>query len=274
MSDTSLTARGDMLKSSVLAGQHAIVTGGSSGIGAATSEYLAAMGANVSILALPDDLLPRQEEKLKSNFNVRIFARGVDMRDPNSVEKAFAAAAGELGAAQIMVNCAGIGKSAPFLKTDLAFWKLTIDLNLTGTYLAAMQVFDAMKKAGYGRIVNIASTVGLEGAPYITAYTASKHGVVGFTRALALEAAKTGVTVNSVCPGYTDTNLVAEAVGNIVAKTGQTAEEARAALANMAPIGRLIRPSEVAETVAWLCLPSSAAITGQAIVVAGGAVTN
>ena len=159
-------------------------------------------------------------------------------------------------------------------RMSLEFWEMTIGLNLTGTFLCTGQVYPAMREAGYGRIINISSTVGLRGYPYIAAYSASKHGVVGFTRSLALECATKGVTVNAVCPGYTDTDLVAEAVDNIVEKTGQSADEARAHLAGTSPIGRLITPDEVAETVAWLALPSSAAITGQSIVVSGGSVTN
>jgi NAD(P)-dependent dehydrogenase (short-subunit alcohol dehydrogenase family) len=242
----------NMFDNKPLAGQHALVTGGSRGIGASVCDYLARMGANVSLTA-------RNAETLDSH--------AAALRKDHGTAEA-------LGPVDILVANAGVGKSAPFHRMELDFWQGIIDLNLTGTYLCTKQVYQSMRERGYGRIVNIASTVGLRGYPYIAAYAASKHGVVGLTRSLALEAATTGITVNSVCPGYTDTDLVDEAIDVIVGKTGRDASEVRGEIEHMSPMARMITTEEVAETVAWLCLPSSAAITGQSIVVAGGAVTN
>ena len=147
-----------------------------------------------------------------------------------------------------------------------------LDVNLVGTFLCSRAVLPDMLEAGFGRIVNVASVAGLKGAPYIAAYAAAKHGVVGLTRALAMETASKGITVNAVCPNYTDTDMARAAIANIVEKTGRSAAEAEAALVEKNPQGRLIRPDEVAATVLWLCAPGAEAITGQAIAIAGGEV--
>ena len=187
-----------------------------------------------------------------------------------SVKKAFDSARARFGEIAILVNNAGQAASAPFLKTDPALWRRMMAVNLDGTFHCTQAALAGMLAAGWGRIINIASTAGLTGYGYVTAYCAAKHGVVGLTRALAVEIATKGVTVNAVCPGFTDTDIVKEAVANIVAKTGRTAEQAQAELASRNPQKRLVRPEEVANAVAWLCLPGSEAITGQAIAVAGG----
>jgi len=160
----------------------------------------------------------------------------------------------------------------PFHRADDAFWRDMLEVNLMGVVRATRAVLPAMVKAGDGRIVTIASTAGLKGYAYVAAYAAAKHAVIGLTRSLALETAKTGVTVNAVCPGYTETDILKTAVDTIVAKTGRSEDAARAELAATNPQARFVDPVEVAEAVAWLCLPSSAAITGQAIAVAGGEV--
>jgi NAD(P)-dependent dehydrogenase (short-subunit alcohol dehydrogenase family) len=196
----------------------------------------------------------------------------VDLRDEDRVIAAFKTAQDELGAPKILVNNAGIAEAAPFTKTDLKFWQRLIDVDLTGPFLCARQVFGAMMKSRYGRIVNVASTAGRTGYAYVTAYCAAKHGLIGLTRALAREFAKSGITVNAVCPGYADTNIVRSTLDNIVAKTARSREEALAELVSHNPQGRLITPTEVAETVGWLCLPSSGSVTGQSIMIDGGEV--
>jgi NAD(P)-dependent dehydrogenase (short-subunit alcohol dehydrogenase family) len=188
--------------------------------------------------------------------------------DADGVAAAFARA----GAVDILVNNAGQAASAPFGRTDAALWQRMLDVNLTGAYHCTQAALPGMLDAGWGRVVNVASTAGLTGYRYVAAYCAAKHGLVGLTRALALEVASRGVTVNAVCPGFTDTDIVADAVANIVRKTGRTAIEARAQLAAANPQGRLVQPDEVAHAVAWLCMPGAAALNGQAIAVAGGEV--
>jgi NAD(P)-dependent dehydrogenase (short-subunit alcohol dehydrogenase family) len=203
----------------------------------------------------------------------RVHCQAVDLADPESTKAAFASAAKALGPVTILINNAGQAVSAPISKTDLALWNQMLAVNLTGTYLGIQAVLPGMLQAGWGRIVNIASTAALKGYPYVAAYCAAKHGVLGLTRALALELAKKPVTVNAVCPGYTETDIVREALANIQAKTGRSEAEARAELVKQNPQGRLVQPAEVANAVLWLCLPGSESITGQAIAVAGGEIT-
>jgi NAD(P)-dependent dehydrogenase (short-subunit alcohol dehydrogenase family) len=245
-----------------LAGKHAVVVGGTRGIGRAVAAALIAEGATVTIMG-------RDTKRLQAVAEA-FGAQGVsiDVTDAALVEQAF----GEAGALDILVNSAGRAESAPFKRTDPALWARMIDVNLTGTYLCTRAVVAGMVERGWGRVINVASTAGLTGYPYVSAYTAAKHGVIGLTRALALELARSGVTVNAVCPGYTETDLLAESVANIVQKTGRTEAEARAQLAVGNPQGRFVQPEEVAHSVLWLCLPGSDALTGQAIAVAGGEV--
>jgi NAD(P)-dependent dehydrogenase (short-subunit alcohol dehydrogenase family) len=172
----------------------------------------------------------------------------------------------------VLVNNAGQARSGALSATDDALWHSMVAVNLTGTFLCMRECLPDMLQAGFGRIVNIASTAGLTGYPYVSAYCAAKHGVIGLTRAVALETARRNVTVNAVCPGYTDTDLVRGAVANISAKTGRSEQDARAKLISHNPQGRLVTPEEVADTVRWLCLRSSGSVTGQSIAVAGGEV--
>lgn len=253
---------------SALGGAHAVVTGGGSGIGFAIARALAGAGARVTLIGRDRARLDRAAAGLAA-----AQAIAADVSDDDAVAAAFRRAADEFGPPAILVNNAGQAESAPFHRTDPALWQRMIAVNLTGAYLCCRAVLPAMLAQDYGRIVNIASTAGLKGYAYVTAYCAAKHGLVGLTRALAMETARTGVTVNAVCPGYTDTDMVAESVGRIVAKTGRSAEQARAELARGNPQGRLVEPREVAAAVLFLCGPDAAAMTGQAIAVAGGEVT-
>ena len=252
-----------------LSGQHAVVTGGGRGIGAAIAAALAGEDATVSVLGRDAARLAARVESIGAD---RAQAVAVDVTDEGSVKSAFAAVRSRFGRIDILVNNAGQAESAPLGKTDLALWQRLLAANLTGTFLCTREALPEMTARGAGRIVNVASTAGLVGYPYVSAYCAAKHGVVGLTRAAALECAKSGVTVNAVCPGYTETEMVGAAVANIVAKTGKSEAEARAALVARNPQARMVQPAEVAAAVLWLCLPASSSVTGQAIAVAGGEV--
>lgn len=247
------------------AAQHAVVTGGGSGIGAAVAERLAGEGARVTIMGRDRDKLSATAQSIGAD------TEQVDVTSAEEIARAFAAAA-ERGAVTILVNNAGAAVSAAFAKMDDELWNRMLDVNLTGTYACTRAVLPAMAGAGHGRIVNVASTAALTGYAYVSAYCAAKHGVLGLTRSLALEYARKGVTVNAVCPGYTDTALVERSIDNIVESTGRSREEALAELVKVNPQRRLVQPAEVADTVSWLCGPGAAAITGQAIAVAGGEV--
>jgi NAD(P)-dependent dehydrogenase (short-subunit alcohol dehydrogenase family) len=247
-----------------LAGKHAVVTGASRGIGLAVARALLAQGARVTLMARDAAAL----EAASAELGGGVAWQTVDVTDPASVAEAFARA----GAADILVNNAGQAASSPFMRTDAAMWQQMLDVNLSGAYHCIQAALPAMLDAGWGRIVNVASTAGLTGYRYVAAYCAAKHGLVGLTRALALELAAKGITVNAVCPGYTETGIVQEAVANIVRKTGRTEGQARAELAAGNPQGRLVQPDEVAHAVAMLCMPAAAAMNGQAVAVAGGEV--
>jgi NAD(P)-dependent dehydrogenase (short-subunit alcohol dehydrogenase family) len=247
-----------------LNGKHAVVTGASRGIGLAVARTLHTHGARVTLMARDAAAL----ESAAAALGGDTAWQAVDVTDQASVEAAFARA----GAVDILVNNAGQAASASFARTDAALWQRMLDVNLTGAYHCIQAAAPGMLEGGWGRIVNVASTAGLTGYRYVAAYCAAKHGLVGLTRALALELASKGVTVNAVCPGYTETDIVQDAVANIVRKTGRSAEQARAELAAANPQGRLVRPEEVAHAVAMLCMPDAAALNGQAIAVAGGEV--
>ncbi len=253
-----------------LAGRHAAVTGGGRGLGLAIAETLVRLGAQVTIMGRNLANLQEKAAILAQRFEATVASERLDVTDPKLIETAFQAASARLGPPAILVNNAGIARAAPFAKTDLNLWRDVIDTDLTGAFLCTRQVVSAMAASDFGRVINIASTAGLSGYPYIAAYCAAKHGLIGLTRALAREFARTPVTVNAVCPGYSDTEIVAAAVESIAAKTGRSTDTALAELIAHNPQGRLVQPREAAEAVAWLCLPSSASITGQSIVVAGG----
>ena len=254
-----------------LDGMHAAVTGAGSGIGAASAMVLARAGAKVTLLGRRRERLDAQAGAIAGHQGIAA-TEVLDITDAAAAPATFEAVAKRFGAVDILVNNAGDAESAPFGKTSLDLFERMLRVNLTGAFLCIQAVLPAMLRARRGRIVNIASTAGVKGYSYVSAYCAAKHGLVGLTRSLALETAKTGVTVNAVCPGYTETALVDQAVSKIAVKTGRSLADTRAELAATNPMARLVTPDEVAATVLYLCLPSSSAITGQAIVVAGGEV--
>lgn len=258
------------MSAGALAGRHAVVTGAGRGIGAAIALALAAQGARLTLLGRKAATLEETARQLPPGTATTTLT--CDVADEQQVADAIARAREALGPVGILVNNAGQAYSAPLLKTDLATWRRLLDVNLTGAFLCTRACLPDMIAAGHGRIVNVASIAGLTGAPYITAYCASKHAVIGLTRALARELAPRDITVNAVCPGYTDTDIVRDALANIRTKTGRSEAEALAALTAANPQGRLIAPEEVAHAVLWLCLPGTQSVTGQSIALAGGEV--
>jgi len=242
--------------------KHALVTGGKGGIGAAIARLFRDKGAQVTLVGRDAAGLEETASELGAGWQV------ADVTDRSQVDTAVAAAADARGTIDILVNNAGIAEAMPFRRMTGEHWDSTLAVNLTGTFNCTRAVIQPMLDRGFGRIVNIASIAALSGYAYVAAYCAAKHGVVGLTRALAREFAGQDITVNAVCPGYTDTDMVHRAIDRIVEKTGRTREQALKEIVGTNPQGRLIRPEEVADTVAWLCRQPS--MTGQAIAIAGG----
>lgn len=253
-----------------LQGRHAVITGASRGIGLAISSELARLGANVTLMARSLGSIESNAKAIRDEFGVRAEAVAVDVSLPESIQAAFAGSVERIGPPSLLINNAGIAIAAPIGRTTLEQWTTVMDVDLRAPFLCIQQVLKGMTASGFGRVVNVGSTAGLTGYPYVTAYCAAKHGVIGLTRSLAMEVAKSGVTVNAVCPGYTKTDIVENALDNIVAKTGRSREEALAELVTHNPQQRLIEPDEIASVVGWLCLPESSSINGQSILVAGG----
>jgi NAD(P)-dependent dehydrogenase (short-subunit alcohol dehydrogenase family) len=250
-----------------LSGRHALVTGGGSGVGAAIALALAGAGARVTIAGRRPEPLA---EVAADHAGIRTAVG--DVTRPDEVRAMFEEAAAAWGPPAIVVANAGSAVSKPFQRMSAEDLQAMLDVNLTGVFATWHSALAPMLAAGWGRLIAVASMAGLKGYPYVSGYCAAKHGVIGLTRALALETAKTGVTVNAVCPGYTRTPMLERSIENIVAKTGRARAEAEATLLASNPQRRFIEPDEVAATVLWLCGAAAGSVTGQAIAVSGGEV--
>ncbi|CCV03353.1 putative Granaticin polyketide synthase ketoacyl reductase 1 [Mesorhizobium metallidurans STM 2683] len=254
-----------MSAAGTIAGRHALVTGGGSGVGRAIALALAGTGITVTICGRRKAALAEV-----AGGSDRIFGIAADVTDEASMASLYSNAEAARGPFDIVVANAGMSGSAPAHRTSLTDWQRTLDVNLTGAFLTVKPALAGMAARKAGRIVFVASTAGLKGYAYVSAYVAAKHGVVGLMRALAAETAKSGVTVNAVCPGFVETEMLEESVQRIVEKTGRSIEEARTSLASTNPQGHFIQPEEVAAAVLWLCGDAAGSITGQAISVSGG----
>ena len=257
-----------------LADRTAFITGGGRGIGRAVAHAFAREGARVFVVARTEPEVKRVAEQIRAEFGERAAGyASCDVADPRSVEEAFASAREFFGAGiDVLVNNAGVADSSKFTETSDEFWQRHLDINLTGTFYCMRAALPSMVEKAWGRIINVASVAGKTGAPYVAAYTASKHGVVGLTRSVALEVAAKGVTVNAVCPGYVDTDMTTRAVENIQAKTGRSAADALEAIKRMSPQQRLVTPEEVAALALLLVSHDGRGITGQAINIDGGTI--
>ena len=248
-----------------LSGKHALVTGAGTGIGAATARWLAAQGCQVTLLG-------RRMEPLKAvagEIGKAAFATTADVNDAAALETAFGASRERFGRLDILVNNAGIAKGGPFLRQTDQDWSDIFSTNLFSIVATTKLALPGMLEAGWGRVVNVASIAGLRGSPYTTAYTASKHALIGLTRSLALETFKKGVTVNAVCPGYVDTPMTDRTVENITAKTGRSTDEARDEINRLSAQGRMLTSEEVASAIGWLCLAEQGGVNGAAIPLGG-----
>jgi NAD(P)-dependent dehydrogenase (short-subunit alcohol dehydrogenase family) len=249
-----------------LAGRHAVVTGGGRGIGLVIARALAAEGMHLTLVGRDSDRLSAAADGM-ATVSQAIVA---DVADPQAIEQAHAEAVKRFGPCDVLVNNAGIVETGLVHKTSLETWNRLLAVNLTAAFLWSKAAVPSMLERRWGRIVNIGSTTSLKGYAYVAAYAASKHGLLGLTRCLAMETVRHGITVNAVCPGYTETDMVSNAVAAIVSKTGKDVAFAEASLTQYNPQGRLIRPEEVANAVLWLVRPGTESVTGQAIALAGG----
>jgi 3-hydroxybutyrate dehydrogenase len=252
----------------MLNGKSALITGGGRGIGRAIALEFARNGARVAVAARTAE----QVEQVAAEIGGDAVALVCDVSDPESVARMFSRLREDFGNPDILVNNAGIAESATLVNTTDELWHRHLAINLSGTFYCTRAALPAMLKRGWGRVINVASIAGKSGAPYIAAYSASKHGVLGLTRSAALELATTGVTVNAICPGYVDTDMVTRGVDQITAKTGRTADEALDSLKKMSPQNRLVTPEEVAAIALLLASDAGRGINGQGINVDGGSV--
>jgi len=256
--------------SETVASRGAVITGGGRGIGAATARALAGLGARVVVAARHENEVESVAAELR-HAGGQAWATRCDVTDPASIDALARTAVERLGAVDILVNNAGTASAAPLHRTTLEEWQRLLTVNATGTFLCTRALLPAMLERGWGRVVNVASIAGLEGAKYISAYCAAKHAVVGFTRALAVETAGSGVTVNAVCPGYVDTPLTDTTLDNVAQRTRKSREEALQAILTHSGQPRLVTAQEVASTIVALCDAGAAALTGQTIVLDAGA---
>jgi NAD(P)-dependent dehydrogenase (short-subunit alcohol dehydrogenase family) len=251
----------------------ALITGGGRGIGRAIALSFAREGAHVIVAARSTDQVEAVAREIDSQTKSKALALTCDVSDPASVGQMFSDARQYFGVdANILVNNAGVAESATIAQTTDEMWQRHLAINLSGTFYCTRAALPSMVKAGWGRVVNIVSIAGKTGAPYITAYSASKHGVLGLTRCAAVEVAASGVTVNAVCPGYVETDMVAQGIERIMKRTGRSAEEALATLKKMSPQNRLVTPEEVASLVLLIASEEGRGINGQAINIDGGTV--
>ena len=244
--------------------RHVVITGGGRGIGAELARKFAALGDRITVLSRSRDDVERVADEV-GGYGIRC-----DVGEPASVEAAFMAA----GPVDVLINNAGVARSSPVLKTDVRVWEEHLKVNLTGSFLCSLKVLPGMASRGRGRIINIASVAGLKGYPYLAAYCASKHGLIGLTRALAVEYADKGVTVNAICPGYVEGSMVNQAIQNIVDKTGRPTDEVRAELEGQNPQGRFFDPAEIAAMAVFLASEDAKGINGQAMTICGGAMNS
>jgi NAD(P)-dependent dehydrogenase (short-subunit alcohol dehydrogenase family) len=259
-----------------LAGAHAVITGGGSGIGAAVAASLASGGARVTLVGRRPEPLLETASRIANSAGrdggsvAAVLAQPADVTVRNEVEDAFEAARKANGPITILVHSAGAASSAPFADISSGDWRGMLAVNLEGLFNCCQAALPDLLEARHGRIVAIASTAAVKGYAYTAPYCAAKHGALGLIRAIAAEFARTGLTANAVCPGFTDTAILSESVARIRTRTGRSEDQARSALAAFNPQQRLVEPAEVASAVAWLCLPQSRSVNGQAVAVAGG----
>jgi 3-hydroxybutyrate dehydrogenase len=252
----------------MLNGKTALITGGGRGIGREIALTFARHGARIAVAARTAE----QVEQVAAELGDNAIALVCDVSDPERVKRMFGEMRERLGDADILVNNAGIAESATIVNTTDELWHKHLSINLSGTFYCTRAALPAMLKIGWGRVINVASIAAKTGAPYIAAYSASKHGVLGLTRSIGLEVATSGITVNAICPGYVDTEMVSRGVEQITKKTGRSAEEALDALKKMSPQNRLVTPEEVAALALLLASDEGRGINGQGINIDGGSV--